>query len=75
LAVAVAKQLGLGYLQRSRALSHPKALHSLGIPSAGVAWISADSGLATAPRPNWREARPEWRNGRGLDEIARTAGA
>jgi hypothetical protein len=31
------------------------ALRGLGIPAAGIARISADSGTATALRPDWRE--------------------
>jgi hypothetical protein len=32
-----------------------KALRSLGLPAAGIAWISADS--ATIGRPDWRDGR------------------
>jgi hypothetical protein len=39
------------------------ALRSLNLPAAGIAWISADSGTATAPRPDWRITAPRWRDG------------
>jgi hypothetical protein len=39
------------------------ALRGLGVPAAGIAWISADSGTATAPRPDWRIAPAKWRDG------------
>ena len=39
------------------------ALRSLNLPAAGIAWISADSGTATAPRPDWRIAPALWREG------------
>ena len=39
------------------------ALRSLNLPAVGVAWISADSGTATAPRPDWRIAPARWRDG------------
>src|SRR5215471_296662 len=39
------------------------ALRSLNVPAAGIAWISADSGTATAPRPDWRIAPAGWREG------------
>jgi len=46
------------------------ALRALGISAAGIAWISADSGTATAPRPDWREGQASWRDGRGRAEAA-----
>ena len=39
------------------------ALRALGVPAAGIAWISAGSGTATAPRPDWRIAPARWRDG------------